>query len=409
MADATERSQSDTFAADVLVRQTDYDLETARKKLAAHDGDIISAIREYHASGAGTGGTELQENRSTNQRIYGEIRSLMDGAAAEHRRMRESAAEKQRAADAFKKQARTLAVIARAPSPLLDPDHTGPSVSLDSIGTEHIPAAFTIRKSPDSTCEERWLFRMEHSSVSFGLLDVAREHGAAGVVVDSGGVAAEDARSLISEITYRWPDAVIVVVAYPNGPPNTITPVGDRHLSALEKGRTLRARDKEGTLSVSRDGDFSKAQAVLKAQEDGGAHAAITDPIFDIGTFMRFVVATRQAGVTMPVMPCIHTISSATAFNELVSKRAIRVPPGVEAAVAQMEASGDKGGLGQYGRSLAFTAAKALLLRGVQHVHFECEDDPSAAAEIVSRLGLTRKSGSADQAPALEERDESSG
>lgn len=38
---------TDEMAVAMIVRQTGYDQEIARAKLAEHDGDAIAAIREY--------------------------------------------------------------------------------------------------------------------------------------------------------------------------------------------------------------------------------------------------------------------------------------------------------------------------------------------------------------------------
>ena len=60
---------------DVIMRQTNYDRNTAHLKLGHHNNDIVAVIREYMDP-------PVTENStiptSTNQKIYYEIRNHMD-------------------------------------------------------------------------------------------------------------------------------------------------------------------------------------------------------------------------------------------------------------------------------------------------------------------------------------------
>ncbi len=65
-------------AIGMIMRQTDYDVITAKEKLAEHK-DAMKVIREYLNGGKINiiSPTKL----STNQQIYKEIRGMMDDAA----------------------------------------------------------------------------------------------------------------------------------------------------------------------------------------------------------------------------------------------------------------------------------------------------------------------------------------
>ena len=67
---------------DMILRQTDYSIETATQKLQQHNNDVMSVIREYMAPAATTA-KDLKKGTtvSVNQQIYKEIRGMMDAAA----------------------------------------------------------------------------------------------------------------------------------------------------------------------------------------------------------------------------------------------------------------------------------------------------------------------------------------
>lgn len=404
---------------DMITRQTDYDEVMAKQKLEEHNGDTIAVIREY-TGGSDTGSGRLESN-TTNQRIYGEIRTLMDGAAAEHRKAAEEEERKQKALSVFREQARMLASIARLPEKLVPIGSAGtPTLSSEGPASGSGPGsgsgptssqlAFHIRSSVEpSMGSGPWLIRLEVCTTSNDeLLQKAqdsRKNGAIGFVAD-GGHAESSGESnyfnctdqAIRAILEDWTDAVVLAVSYPHGPGKYIEPVGSGFQSEFESGRALRARESDRALCVCRDADFKKSIQELKGQEDAGAHAAITEPFYDVGTFLRFIVATRQEGVTIPVIPCVRPISTAEDFEHSAGCRFIRVPPGVEGTVERLGVEGTPKDIEEYGVSLAFTAAKALMLRGVQHVHVECHKDSSVASTIGNRLQIFNK-----DSPALSE------
>ena len=76
---ATESKAIETI--NLIMRQTDYDAETALQKLIKCNNDVIQVIRDY-MNPLGKESTVLPPARlSTNQQIYKEIRTMMDDAA----------------------------------------------------------------------------------------------------------------------------------------------------------------------------------------------------------------------------------------------------------------------------------------------------------------------------------------
>ena len=78
--------QREIILVEVVMRQTDYDRETATNKLREHNHDVTKTVREYMGVSLEP---PLEVKRSTNQMVYGEFRNLMDNAAASYRAKKE--------------------------------------------------------------------------------------------------------------------------------------------------------------------------------------------------------------------------------------------------------------------------------------------------------------------------------
>ena len=100
----TQMERHMLYLRDIIVRQTGYDEETASKKLEEHKNDVLAVIREY------MGASKPVEKApvSANQAIYGEIRTMMDDAAASYR-VKKELNDRREAAIAAIQQARAQA------------------------------------------------------------------------------------------------------------------------------------------------------------------------------------------------------------------------------------------------------------------------------------------------------------
>jgi hypothetical protein len=67
---------------EVVMRQTDYDLEKAKEKVRDFKGDIVAIVREYMNPPPKP---DIYATRSPNQIILTEIRTMMDDAASKYR------------------------------------------------------------------------------------------------------------------------------------------------------------------------------------------------------------------------------------------------------------------------------------------------------------------------------------
>jgi hypothetical protein len=67
---------------ELIMRQTEYDEATTISKLKHYKGDVVQVIREF------MGGKKSSKKvpSTTNQKVFGEIRSMMDDASERYRR-----------------------------------------------------------------------------------------------------------------------------------------------------------------------------------------------------------------------------------------------------------------------------------------------------------------------------------
>lgn len=72
----------------VVMRQTNYDEETAKEKLIEHDLDVMKIIREY-MNVSNTNMNTDNKVKSTNQKMYGEFRKFLDDASSKHYKRKE--------------------------------------------------------------------------------------------------------------------------------------------------------------------------------------------------------------------------------------------------------------------------------------------------------------------------------
>ena len=405
-------ASEDASSVDMIVRQTGYDQEEARAKLAEHSGDAVAVMREYTLGGSFD--REPSKDNSVNQRIYGEIRSLMDSAGKEHRRNKEAAMKQQKALEQFKSQARVLGNIASLPEQL-PTEGRSYSVCADVCQVHAGGCAFSVATVASALPAHPTVVRVQVSGCARTLeADIVRSaaSGAVGCILQDATKGETAMSSAFSTARRLWPAGVLVAVAYPHGPPHTVHSLEDRSPSPLEQGRVLRSREDNGALMVCSDDDFQRCITELHEQEKAGADFAITEPFYDVGTFLRFIHATRQAGVGLKIVPTLPIISTQSAFARSAAERCIRVPPGVEAMVAQLSGANPPAGDGErkaptlpeYGEALAITAAKALLLRGVQHIHFDCASSDQAAS-VADKLGFGSQRDVSEKEPTSESSD----
>jgi len=101
---AVERVQKECIA--MVMRQTDYDEETANEMLHVHKGDYGAVIRTY-LTGTPVLPKEDIDKGTVNQRMFKEIRTYMDTASSEYYRKKEMMEKRQLLADQANKDEST--------------------------------------------------------------------------------------------------------------------------------------------------------------------------------------------------------------------------------------------------------------------------------------------------------------
>ena len=104
--DETRAQQHLNNLKDIVMRQTDYSEEQALEKLKEHNKDIMAIVREFMGVSTKTKDTKNNNNTSVNQQIYGEIRNLMDTAAASYKAKKEAEERHEQRRQVYMAQAR---------------------------------------------------------------------------------------------------------------------------------------------------------------------------------------------------------------------------------------------------------------------------------------------------------------
>ena len=73
----------------IVMRQTDYDEETADEKLKIHNYDVVTVVRDFMNPNPLVAESNNTLVESVNQQIYGEIRGMMDNASWKYRKNKE--------------------------------------------------------------------------------------------------------------------------------------------------------------------------------------------------------------------------------------------------------------------------------------------------------------------------------
>ena len=74
---------------DIVRRQTDYDDTTIKKKLIEHNNNVIDLIREFMNPNKKSIQKNTLSPKTTNQKVFSEIRKLMDDASEAYRKKKE--------------------------------------------------------------------------------------------------------------------------------------------------------------------------------------------------------------------------------------------------------------------------------------------------------------------------------
>lgn len=132
----------------------------------------------------------------------------------------------------------------------------------------------------------------------------------------------------------------------------------------------------------SRDSDLK----YLKAKVDAGAVAIITQLFFDNDDYFRFADDLTKLGVTVPIVPGVLPILSASQVRRFTSLCGSKIPPKLECELARVE--NDDGAAVELGIEYATRQCESLIEFGVPGLHFYSLNKSYSLARICKNLGL---------------------
>jgi methylenetetrahydrofolate reductase (NADPH) len=125
----------------------------------------------------------------------------------------------------------------------------------------------------------------------------------------------------------------------------------------------------------------------LKEKIDAGADVVLTQLFFDNADFLEFRDhLTRKLGVTVPIVPGIVSILSATQIKRFTAICGARIPAPL---AARLDALGhDDAAVAEFGIEYATRQCEELLRAGAPGVHFYTLNKAPATVRILKNLGL---------------------
>jgi methylenetetrahydrofolate reductase (NADPH) len=134
--------------------------------------------------------------------------------------------------------------------------------------------------------------------------------------------------------------------------------------------------------AASRESDLQ----FLKEKVDAGAAAVITQLFFDNDDYFRFVEDLRKLGVTVPIVPGILPILSASQVRRFTALCGAKIPAKLERELATVEH--DDNAAVEMGIDYASRQCEALIQFGVSGLHFYSLNKSYSFAAICKNLGF---------------------
>jgi methylenetetrahydrofolate reductase (NADPH) len=134
--------------------------------------------------------------------------------------------------------------------------------------------------------------------------------------------------------------------------------------------------------ALSRESDLM----FLKEKVNAGAAAIITQLFFDNGDFFRFADDLAKLGVTVPIVPGILPILSASQVRRFTSLCGSKIPAALEQQLAKVE--NDDDGAVDLGIDYATRQCERLIQFGVRGLHFYSLNKSYSVQSICKNLAL---------------------
>jgi len=181
----------------------------------------------------------------------------------------------------------------------------------------------------------------------------------------------------------------ISVAAYPEGHPDNIDVVNDKsELSAAELRRARIVEDDNGkeVITVCRDDNFKKEMVYLKEKVDAGAQFVITQMFLDAQVYLDFVVACRDYGINVPIVPGIMCLNNFGGLQRMASLCKTRLPAGLMERAKAANTSDDD--FKAFGIQEGVAMCKTILAGGAPGLHFYTLNLERVVVGVLVGLGL---------------------
>ena len=133
--------------------------------------------------------------------------------------------------------------------------------------------------------------------------------------------------------------------------------------------------------AVSQENDLQ----YLKLKVANGAEYIVTNYAYDNQYFFEFVECSREAGITIPILPGVMPIYSEKMMESLASLCGATITNEIRQGLAALP-EGDKQAVLDFGIEFAYQQCKGLLSGGAPGVHIYTMDRWKTTSEIVRRL-----------------------
>ncbi|MCJ7658771.1 MAG: methylenetetrahydrofolate reductase [Anaerolineales bacterium] len=133
--------------------------------------------------------------------------------------------------------------------------------------------------------------------------------------------------------------------------------------------------------AVSQENDLQ----YLKLKVANGAEYIVTNYAYDNQYFFNFVERSRDAGITVPILPGVMPIYSEKMMGSLASLCGATITEEIRQGLSALP-EGDKQAVLDFGIEFAYQQCKGLLAGGVPGVHIYTMDRWKTTSEILRRL-----------------------
>lgn len=127
----------------------------------------------------------------------------------------------------------------------------------------------------------------------------------------------------------------------------------------------------------------------LKRKVDAGADVVITQLFYNNEDFFRFRDRTRQAGISVPLVPGILPVTNLAQIQRITAMCGAQLPEEFVAALGQSE---DPDFQSRVGVDFATRQVQELMEQDVPGIHFYVLNKSQATSEILASLNLVRQS-----------------